>query len=615
MIHDIRLHGDLSDKIEYFATIAGHDISHRYFFEERSDSGQEPVIRFFSFGSEVILKRGGIHHKGNGGSFCEYMFGGDQPIEDLTRKEVVNRLIMYGAVLSDQDSGIRFVPQNRGFEEYDKIFLEGNAVSNYFFFVYFEEAGSIQEQQETILRSIGKRLKRSSFVGRGDDLGLIHELLAEINDPRCLFFLIRIVHKEHQAFYRLFREIYRKNKSITQQDAERLQALASHYRINQFDQERMKIDVIYKHPENKRIIDEYKDVLIEGGREQKMSPSQHARLIRLRTLCVRNNIPILLPDILDELLLKNKSVAEMDEPTYIQETREIFESLFIREADPDTLITREDLAKLLTAKQHATQMQDPTFDGILMDTVRVCDELAEKEGNDWPLENFGYIVTHFDRYDATYMIINQLAFNEDVELTPDKLRSLIGHKKVFDEIRPDLFDELFLRAVLRNKYLTLFGRKKIQALASGLKAIESGDQTLGDVIAALSRVKEQDLLYLEIYHRIRKRIRDVYTKIHSRDERETLRKQLSTEIAMEMNRDRDFLDPLLNQAILNINKEVYYSEKLFPRILEEKNSHLRDDFYENSGLDRFTLEELEREYYEKNHIDDRELVALQTGVK
>jgi uncharacterized protein (TIGR04442 family) len=80
---------------------------------------------------------------------------------------------------------------------------------------------------------------------------------------------------------------------------------------------------------------------------------------------------------------------------------------------------------------------------------------------------------------------------------------------------------------------------------------------------------------------------------------------------MEIN--KNLLDMLLNQAILNINKEIYYTEKLLPRILTEENTHLRQDFFENSGLDRFSLEELEREYYEKNKIDNKELVVLQSG--
>lgn len=613
MIHDIRLHGAVSEEIEFFTTIAGYDISHRYFFEEGEDKKEGPFVRCFSLGSELRLTREGVRHKGNGGVFCDYMFGGDQPIEDLMRKEVLNRLIMYGAVTSESNHHIKFVSHSEGFAEYQRVFFEGSAISNYFFFVYFEEIKKFRDQQEHILRSIGKRLKRSTFVGKGDDLGLIHELLAEMNQPGSLFFLTRIVNKHHEAFYNLYKEIYYKNKSISTPDGERLQALASHYRINQFDQERMKIDVIYKHPENKRIIDEYKDVLIEGASQEEITSTQQARLIRLRTLCVRNNIPIILPNILDDLLLKNKKLIPVDEPGHIQETREILEGLFIKEGSPDSLITNEDLVRLLWAKQKATEGQDPTFDAILMDTVRICDELSETQGNEWPLENFGYIVTHFDRYDATYMVINQLAFNEETEMTTDKLRSLMGHKKVFDEIDKSLFHELFILTVLKNHYLTHFGRKKILALSEGITKIEKGDQTLADVIDAISGIQEQKQIYFKIYSHVSERIRNVYAKLRSKPEREAIRKQLFCELSVYLTVNKNFLDVLLNHAILNINKEIYYSERLLPQILADGNTVLRRDFFENSGLDRFTLEELEREYYEKNQMDGSAFVALQSG--
>ncbi len=612
MIQDIRLHGTLSEEIEYFATIAGHDLSHRYFFEEEKGLEGAPFIRFFSQGNELVLTQQGVHHRGNGGLFCEYMFGGDQPLEDLTRKEVLNRLIMYGAVTSGDDDRIEFVPTVQDYLDYGKIFFEGNAVTNHLFFINFDNISEFKTQQETILRRIGKRLKRSPFVGRGNDLSLAHELLTEIGQPRSMFFLIRIVNKYHTAFYNLYREFYYGNKTISQKEEDRLKALATHYGINQFDQERMRIDVIYKHPENRRIIDEYKDVLIEGEEKKEITNTQRARLIRLRTLCVRNNIPIILPNILDDLLFKNRKVVEVSEPQHIQEAREIFGGLFIKEGNPDTLINHEDLIKLLWAKQRSTEFQEPAFDGILMDTVRLCDELAEREGNDWPLENFGYIITHFDRYDASYVIINQLAFNEDVDLTPDKLKSLMGHKKAFDAISPKLFHELLISPPLQNKYLTAYGRKKLQTLAEGISKVEDGDQTLTDVVENITRIKTEEKHYLTVYARIRKTVRELYARIQSKQERDIMRKQLFSELSLYLSMDKRLLDHLLNQAILNINKEIYYSEKLLPLILSGENEDLRRDFYDNSGLDHFTLEELERDHRNQKSRETGALLELES---
>src|SRR5210317_1702156 len=89
---EIRLHGHLDDTVEYFAMAAAPDAYSRYFFESTNDN-----LRFFSPGNEFILEKEGISHRGNGGSFCEYMFGVDQPLSDLAKTEVRNRLILYGA--------------------------------------------------------------------------------------------------------------------------------------------------------------------------------------------------------------------------------------------------------------------------------------------------------------------------------------------------------------------------------------------------------------------------------------------------------------------------------------------------------------------------------------
>ncbi len=59
MIQDIRLHGQIGNAIEFYATIAGKDINQRYFFETSSDSGKE-FDRFFSPGNEFIITDEGV---------------------------------------------------------------------------------------------------------------------------------------------------------------------------------------------------------------------------------------------------------------------------------------------------------------------------------------------------------------------------------------------------------------------------------------------------------------------------------------------------------------------------------------------------------------------------
>src|SRR3972149_7445124 len=93
MIREIKLQGKANEKIDYYVTITGADISNRHFHESLPDGD-----RFFSGGNEFIVSPQGVRYQGTGGSLCEYMFGGDLPLNDLLRKDVTNRLGMFGAV-------------------------------------------------------------------------------------------------------------------------------------------------------------------------------------------------------------------------------------------------------------------------------------------------------------------------------------------------------------------------------------------------------------------------------------------------------------------------------------------------------------------------------------
>lgn len=90
MLQEIRLHGQINASIEYFSTGAARDIFRSYFYEVH-DGGD---LRFFSPGNELRIDSDGISHSGNGGTFCEYMFGVDMPLADLAKEEVRNRLVL-----------------------------------------------------------------------------------------------------------------------------------------------------------------------------------------------------------------------------------------------------------------------------------------------------------------------------------------------------------------------------------------------------------------------------------------------------------------------------------------------------------------------------------------
>ncbi len=145
-------------------------------------------LRFFSPGNEIVLDREGIRHRGNGGSFCEYMFGVDQPLADLAKVDVRNRLVLFGATI-ERNGDLVFTGRTEGRQNYERIFFEGNAVCNYFFFLTGSVSGSLPVQQEEILRLLGKLLKRSTSVGDGDDAELIEEMFGLLGHRSALYLI------------------------------------------------------------------------------------------------------------------------------------------------------------------------------------------------------------------------------------------------------------------------------------------------------------------------------------------------------------------------------------------------------------------------------------------
>ncbi len=191
MILEIKFHGKANEKIDYYVTVAGAELSSRYFYESLPDGD-----RFFSGGNEFMIQREGVRYMGTGGNLCEYMFGVDLPLKDLLRKDVSNRLVMYGAFY-DQTDNITFTNTTTGKESFDQVFLSGNAVSNYYFFVHSSQKSEIRDMQREILKTIGKQVKRSETVGAADDSSLCREIHDALGDPKALVFLFRLVNRHN----------------------------------------------------------------------------------------------------------------------------------------------------------------------------------------------------------------------------------------------------------------------------------------------------------------------------------------------------------------------------------------------------------------------------------
>ena len=612
MFRDIRLHGITENLVEFDAIAIGADTCRRYFFD--IDPTGSSSIRLFSPGNELILSQEGITHSGNGGSFCEYMFGIDQPLADLVKGDVINRLVMYGTHYHKDDGALSFSDTTDGYISYDKIFFDGNAICNYLLFVHSERLGkTIRKQQENLIRLFGKVIKRSRSVGGGNDHQLINELFPLLDDPHAQMFLVKLVNIRHRAYRDLFQELYFRNKKIPDDDYIRLTQLAADYNIDRYQQERIRIDVMYKQPENRRIVDEYKSLLVSCYRKGGINRLENARLTRLKTLSVRNKIPGALFYTLDEMLKHDRRLVEVEESDYLGETRQMLEGLFLSQQRYENTINRDDMVLLLQYKKSAAENRDHRFEEILLDASKACDEQIRDGADMSLLEGFSTIITYFDRFDSTGSLVNQLAFMETIRVNEEMLRSLGNNRKEFNLLKEGLFDELFIEDILCNAYLGKFGRRKLTTLRDGLNALEQNEIDVATLLSNLKAVDEEERMYILLLELIRERVRNLYSKYSTKSDQETLKREISEELRLKRQIKKDVSDALFEEAVTTLKKEAAYLHSILPKVIATGDVSLRDDFLENSGLDRFYIEELEREYFEHNALDMEELYRLQKG--
>ena len=613
MQKDIRLHGQLANGIEYFVLVVGTEAYQRYFFNIVQE---EDELRIFSPGNEFILGQKGISFEGNGGHFCEYMFGVEQPTSDLTKTEIINRLVMNGACLEEEGGTLHFSEQTSGHESYDTVFFEGNAVCNYFFSVYSPKLSrKLGEQQQELVRLLGKTLKRTPAVGEERDDLLVEELFPLLQDEGAQLFIVKLINTHHKAYRDLFRSLYFRSKKIADDDFARLMGLASARQIDRYQQERMRIDVMYRHPMNRRIVDEYRSILIGCTARGEISTLENARLNRLKALSVRNKIPGALFFTLDELLKKGRDLKEADEEAdYIAQTRQILEGFFLHQQEIDSSIDRDDMLTLIRAKKWAIAARDHHFDHLMLDFSRECDEKIRDGADPTLLEGFSYVITYLDRLDSTLSLIGQLAFMENVRITEEMLQGLLEHRAAFENLQPGCFEELFAKELFDNPYLGRFGRTKMTILLEGLPLVQAEQQGIEELQKRLIAVDQEERLYLMVLELVRHRVRNFYSSYGTKAEQDVLRREVLEELKARKKLAVELPDHVFQETVTTIQKEAVYLQSLLPTIIAEKNAVLREDFLANAGLDRFYVEELEREYYEQNGLDLEEMYQIRQGL-
>jgi uncharacterized protein (TIGR04442 family) len=591
VLKDVRVHGAITEAIDYYATLAGAKLLSAPFYEIQETEGLR-TVSFFLAGQYFRLDHQGISFSGTGGSVSEYMFGSPMPLHDLGHKEVRNRLVLFGAFTGG--NGLAFTPQVSGFQPYETLFLDGNALSNAFFLIKVPWPYSVRRTQEVLLRTLGRVLKRSEKPGAGDDSGLIGEILRELAEPEATLLLLRLVHRPNQRFYEFVRGHYRRVREWGEAQERFVAPLAEEMGIVGYQRERIAVDILYKDDANRQVVDEYKDVLLrilQGDGD----PSALARLNSLRNLALRHGLPRSLFDTLDGLI-PAAPVVRATEPEYLRKTREIFEGLFLSSRPASEVVGPPEIARLLACKQMAQRNRDNGFEQILLDTGRALDERAAQGEDLEPLEVFSQVVTYFDRLDNAEAMVSELAFMEHATVSENKVRSLLGNRRHLETVEEGLFHRLVVEPALQNPYILRLGRQKVAALSDGLAAVERGEKNLQEVAAGLEALSQREAaehhLYLSIRSRLKQFYFDLANPVHVR--------LLQREVEGELKKREAWRGPVpegaFASALEDLKRESDYLNNVFPRILESGEDSLREEFLKTSGLDRFRVEELEREY-------------------
>ncbi|MCK5236449.1 MAG: TIGR04442 family protein, partial [Deltaproteobacteria bacterium] len=449
------------------------------------------------------------------------------------------------------------------------------------------------------LKLTGKTLKYTTSIERGDDTALIAELNADLDGYNPTIFLFRIIHRFNKRYYDLFQDLYQEDKQISADGEKLLLSLAEEFKIGQYQQERIKLDVTYNHPENKRVVDEYKDVLISFENVEELNRADIASLNRLRALAIKNNIPHYLFDLLDEVLLKGKKLIHGDEPEYINDSRALLDGLFsLEKGGLDAVMDKDDIVKLLQNKKQSMENRD-YFDGLLLEVGKTCDESFEK-GDTMAFERFSELITYFDRFDTTSSAINHIAFmSEDVSV--EKLRSLIGNMRAFDDIKKDLFKNLFVIDLLENKYLTYTGRKKVISLFEGITAVDEGYKSLSAVSAEIEMVNQEDQMYALLYKTAKERLDKIPGAMNGKDAHDGILKEVLKSL-LHSGPVEQIPKKIMKKVFTSLKMEGFYTYEILPEILANGDMAMREDFLKNSGFDRFFIEDIERLYIEHHKV-------------
>ena len=139
----------------------------------------------------------------------------------------------------------------------------------------------IRKRQKQILGAVGKFLKRTDLIAEDLDTEILEGFLSELKEQNSQVFIFKLIHAGNQKFYKAFSDFYSRERALSANEELYIEDLAHDNDIDRYQQERMKIDIMYRHPDNKRVVDEYRDILLSGISKDTL---QHFRVCKAQEI-------------------------------------------------------------------------------------------------------------------------------------------------------------------------------------------------------------------------------------------------------------------------------------------------------------------------------------------
>ncbi len=294
----------------------------------------------------------------------------------------------------------------------------------------------------------------------------------------------------------------------------------------------------------------------------------------------------------------------------VDEMNNLLVSTFLQDNKLSQPLSPEMIAKFLLANKLARDCGNRTLEQTQLLISTACDERCKENNADETYNYFNQLIEYIHLYDDIHEQISKLAFMETLFIDVDLITSLHRNKAIFNRLEETLFERLFLSDIITSKFMSSFGKRKLNFVSQGLDKISAGLTTATEILSGLKDLENEQKLLLFILDNVRDKIRNNYSKFSSKNDLEILKRVLTIDLHHQNLLSDEIPDELFNSGIEIIKKEAIYYNNLLPLILRTNNRGLREEFIEESGLDLFYIETLEKQYCNSNNIPEERLAQL-----